>query len=177
VVAHCDIHLGETVCKEASHFIDDEGAHVAIDLTPTITAQEVTTFKLTPSEIGKFRSSFGPLFLERIDPGEAEALAHLVNEAGTFLICSADQIVFRVLGSLGRADQGVSLEEVLNRLGFGRKLDYKFGRPLCANERETPDPLLITVEGEEVTTRDDDHGEGDPGYRDLRGTEAERRRA
>lgn len=49
--------------------------------------------------------------------------------------------------------------------------------PLCANERETPDLLLISVEGEEVTTRDDHDDGGGPGCRDLRGSGAERRRA
>ena len=35
-----------------------------------------------------------------------------------FLISSADKIVYRVLGNMNRGHQGISLEEILNRIGL-----------------------------------------------------------
>lgn len=42
------------------------------------------------------------------------------------LICLADKIVFRILGNLKRGYQGVSLEEVLQRVGIGIDLPWQF---------------------------------------------------
>jgi len=50
---------------------------------------------------------FGPTYLERFDPGERESLAHLVTSADEYMICSADSIVFKVLGFLDRGEQGI----------------------------------------------------------------------
>jgi hypothetical protein len=43
-----------------------------------------------------------------------------------WLICSADGIVFGVLGRTGRAGQGISLEEILSQIGLGRKLEWQY---------------------------------------------------
>jgi hypothetical protein len=38
------------------------------------------------------------------------------------------RIVYRVLGNLGRRDQGVSLEEVLQKIGLGRKVGWQYSK-------------------------------------------------
>jgi len=63
-----------------------------------------------------------------IHAGEDETLAFLLNSAETWKVCAADKAVFRVLGFLDMAEQGVSLEEVLSDIGLGRALDWKFSK-------------------------------------------------
>ena len=45
-----------------------------------------------------------------------------------YLISSADKIVYRVLGNLNRAEQGISLQEVLQQVGLGRPLPHEFSK-------------------------------------------------
>src|SRR5205814_5781407 len=70
------------------------------------------------SEIRHFRERFDPVDVDQLDPGETEALAYLVQSTESFLITSGDAIVFRVLGLMGCGDQGISLEEVLQKVGL-----------------------------------------------------------
>jgi hypothetical protein len=126
LVARCDIHLAQTVLDEAHFYVDDQGDRQGIDLASHISANAITVFNLTPSQMDGFRAQFGPSYFEKLDPGETESLAHLLNQSGECHICSADKIVYRVLGCLSRPDQGVSLEEVLSQVGLGRKLETKF---------------------------------------------------
>ena len=48
------------------------------------------------------------------------------SETSTWLISSADAIVYRVLGGLRRRHQGISLEEVLDEIGLQRPLAYQY---------------------------------------------------
>ena len=65
-----------------------------------------------------FRSHFDDSYLGVLDDGEAESLAYLFDAKSDFLISSADKIVYRVLGNMHREDQGISLEEILNKIGM-----------------------------------------------------------
>jgi hypothetical protein len=58
-------------------------------------------------------NSFDSSYIEKLDAGEAESLAYLMNAHDEHSICSADAIVYRVLGNVDRGHQGASLEEVL----------------------------------------------------------------
>jgi hypothetical protein len=44
------------------------------------------------------------------------------------IICSADKIVFRVLGNLKRSNQGISFEEVLQGIGVSKALPRQFSK-------------------------------------------------
>ena len=63
-----------------------------------------------------------------IHAGEDETLAFLLNSVEDWKVCAADKAVFRVLGYLGRTEQGISLEEVLSEIGLGRASDWKFSK-------------------------------------------------
>jgi len=56
--------------------------------------------------VAGFCSKFDPTYMESLDPGEAESLAHLGASKETCMICSADKIVYRVLGNLDRSESG-----------------------------------------------------------------------
>lgn len=124
-VEKCEIILPETVVNEAKFSMAGEYAE-DIDLEPDTRAGRIKVVTAGTAELDAFLAQFGPAYLERLDPGETEALAYLIAHAETCLLCSADAIVFKVLGRLHRGEQGVSLEAILGRIGLGRKLEWRF---------------------------------------------------
>ena len=128
IIAVCDVHLAQTVIDEAQFFQDENGTRQEIDLTGSIKDGALTVFSLMPSDLGDLRAKFSPAYFEKLDPGETESLAYLLGQPEECRLCSADKIVFRVLGNLNRAQQGISLEEVLLGIGLSRKLSREFTR-------------------------------------------------
>lgn len=130
VVAACDLHLAETVVHESHFYEDDAGARHDFDLSPFIADGRIRQFAVQVDAVKRFVDGFGADYMEKLDAGEAESLAHLEKASDEHRICSADAIVFRVLGNLDRGDQGVSLQEVLEKLGLGRKLPTQFTKTM-----------------------------------------------
>ena len=128
VVAACEVHLAQTVIDEAQFFQDENGERQEIDLAASVNAGTIGVFNLIPADLTSFRATFAPAYLEKLDPGETESLAYLLSQPEECRLCSADKIVFRILGSLNRAEQGISLEEVLHAIGLSRKLSRQFTR-------------------------------------------------
>ena len=123
----CDIHLSKIIVEQEAHFyLDDDKERQNFDLKPYVESGQVTAFEVPISQITSFCSHFDPTYFERLDPGEAESLAYLVNSKETCLISSADSIVFRVLGNLGLGEQGISLQEILQKIGLEQKVKYQF---------------------------------------------------
>lgn len=120
LIAVCDVHLPRTVIDEAE-FYEADGDKRYIDLQPDIEQQRVQVFDVSISDVKTFRDQFDPLYVGGLDPGECEALAHLCRSTEAFLISSGDAIVYRVLGRLNKSDQGMSLEEVLQKIGLQQK--------------------------------------------------------
>jgi hypothetical protein len=91
-----------------------------IDLSDDINQGRIQVFAVVVSEVQAFRAKFDPVYLGDIDPGEAESLTYLVSAKVENLISSGDAIVFRILENLNREDQGISLEELLQRIGMNK---------------------------------------------------------
>jgi hypothetical protein len=91
VVARREIHLAQPVLDESQFFDDDQGGRHYIDLAPYVSAKSIHVFELKPSQLGAFRARFNPVYFERLDPGEAESLAYLLEQSGDCQICSADK--------------------------------------------------------------------------------------
>ena len=141
ILKQCDVHLSQTIATVEAHFFeDDQGERQDFDLSGYVTSGAVTVFDVSLAQYAELTKNFGPGYLERFDPGEREALAHLVTSNDTYKICSADSIVFKVLGFLGRAQQGVSLEEILQQTGFGRKMVWQFSKAF--REKYTKDGFV-----------------------------------
>jgi hypothetical protein len=128
LLERCDVHLAQIVVDESLYYLDDGGARHPIGLQPSIAAGTVTVFDPPHGELAAFTAKFKPGYVEKLDDGEAASLTHLTNRSDDCLICSADAIVYRVLGNLKLSEQGLSLEEILSKVGLGRALDWKFSK-------------------------------------------------
>lgn len=125
----CDIHLSRTVAQnEAQFYIDEHGSKQYFNLEQDINEGNITVFDIIPSELIEFRSQFDSTYFERLDLGEAESLAYLINSTKNCNICSADSIVYKVLGNLNKTEQGISLEEILQKVGLTQPLSWQFTR-------------------------------------------------
>jgi len=100
VVAECDLYISETVVGEAHFFEDDKGARHDFDLGPHIANGSIKEFSVPAADVKTFVDTFGLDYIEKLDAGEAESLAYLEHASDDHPICSADAIVFRVLGNL-----------------------------------------------------------------------------
>lgn len=122
----CDVHLPETVVDEAAFHDDEDDERHYIDLSDDISQGRVKTFSVPIGDLQRFQSKFDSLYIDQLDPGELEALAYLCDSNETFLISSGDAIVYRVLGRLSKGDQGISLEEILTKVGLQQSLPRQF---------------------------------------------------
>jgi len=126
VVERCEVLLARTVLDESKYFEKDDGNQERIELGREIETGRIKIVDVPLAALNSFQQRFRATFLERLDPGELESLAHLVEIDRGCSISSADAIVWRTLGALRLGDQGASLEEILGRIGQTRKLAEHF---------------------------------------------------
>ena len=130
VIEKCTVSLARSVTNEAHFFEDEEEQRHDFDLREYEESERIQVFSMTLSDIGAFSAQFDPVYFEKLDLGETESLAYLLrlDSAEDCYICSADKIIFRVLGNLSRGEQGISLEEILQQIGLGRELGLEFSK-------------------------------------------------
>jgi hypothetical protein len=81
---------------------------------------------VTPTKVKEFIDKFDISSKYAFEEGEDETLAYWFFQAKEHQVCSSDGAVFSILGYLGRDEQGVSLEEVLKKMGLSRQLEWKY---------------------------------------------------
>ena len=121
----CEVLLARTIFDEPFFYVNDLGDKVYFSLEEDLNAGRLKVFDVPPAEVIAFTSQFSGLY--KIDAGEAEALTFLFKAKEEHYICSADKVVFRILGSLMKGDQGLSLEHILRRCGLTKKIGEEFG--------------------------------------------------
>jgi hypothetical protein len=118
VLEKCEVLLARTVFELEAHFYEDkDGEQHHFDLQEDVDAGRVRVIDVPLADVQAFMDLFKPLYLGELDPGETESLAYLMKAKEEHLICSADKIVFRVLGALNRVEQGLALETLLKQIG------------------------------------------------------------
>ena len=130
IVSKHDITLANIVAHdEAQYWEDDSGEKHYFDLNADIESNRVTCIEVTNEQMAVFFAKFSPVYLDKLDAGEAESLAILLSSGERWLISSADAIVYKVLGRLMISEQGISLEEILQQTGLTLKdLAWQFTR-------------------------------------------------
>jgi hypothetical protein len=116
----CKVTLAETVRQEADYWVDHLGQTHQINLEPDIQTKRIQCISLSLDKIEKFKQTLGLKYLDKMDPGETESLAFLMESHESWLLSSGDEIVYKTLGRFNRAEQGISLQEILEKIGLSR---------------------------------------------------------
>ena len=87
----------------------------------------MTIHSVPVSRVLELKKGFGSILLDKLDAGEAELLSVVHSSFDSYRL-SADAVVFRVLAALGKSDQGVSLEELLQQIGLSRSVSWPFSK-------------------------------------------------
>jgi hypothetical protein len=119
VTAECEVYLSRIVIDDEVKYYHGRDRDQLVDLSPDVQAGRLHVFDVEMDDIKRFQDRFDPTYVERLDAGEAESLAHMLRSQEEYLISSADSIVYKVLGNLNMAEQGISLEEILQKIGHG----------------------------------------------------------
>jgi len=130
-IKKCDVTISQTVANQAS-YASRENKDIHIDLKHPQEQGLIEIIEVEPSVVKTFYEKFNLYYKADIHDGEKETLAFLDNSSENWRVCSADGAVFRVLGLLGRAEQGISLEEILKAVGLPQKLEWKYTKSFHA---------------------------------------------
>ena len=124
VVKAYDITLTRTVADdEVMYWKDESGVGNSIEIQKDIESGRIKCVDVPLSQVGAFKQRFDLSYYDRLDDGEAESLAFMLDSKEEWVISSANAIVFKVLGRLGLREQGISLEEILQKVGLSKSLD------------------------------------------------------
>ncbi len=122
--ANCNVHMTPAIIDEVIKLSFDY-TDQKVNLTSP-TQLNVTIHDVELPVIKSFWELFDSSYQGSIHK-EKETLAFLWNKQEQWFLCSADGAVFRVLGLLGKAERGISLEEVLQAIGLQQKnLEWRF---------------------------------------------------
>lgn len=149
----CEVHLSRIVAEKEVLYQQGDEYDEDIDLVPDIACSRVHIFDVPLSELKDFRDQFDTLYLGDLDDGEAESLAYMMKQPSSFTISSGDAIVYRVLGNLNRSGQGYSLEEILQRIGLARALEWPYSKAF--REKYSRDGELDMIQGRGSTRKTD----------------------
>ena len=118
-VNRCDVTISQTVADQAK-WASQEAQDIRIDLDPYAHQGRIKIIDIDASLAKSFFDRFDRLLQAEVHPGEKETLAFLCDSTEDWKLCSGDGAVFQVLGLLGKAEQGVSLEDILGQIGLSR---------------------------------------------------------
>jgi len=128
-IKYCDVSISRIIADDQALYTEDGKKH--IDLNPYEEQELIKIIDVKPSVVKTFYDEFDLLYQADIHDGEKETLAFLCDSSENWLVCSSDGAVFRVLGLLQRGNQSISLEEVLEKIGLSRKLEWKYTKKFC----------------------------------------------
>lgn len=127
LIAKNSVTVSRTVMGEVLYYREADGKKVLIDLAPYEQNRAISVIDVAAGDAAAFLREFDPSYIERLDAGELTSLFFLFKKMGAeSKICSADSIVYKVLGKLRRSEQGISLEELLAAAGCPKTLEEKF---------------------------------------------------
>lgn len=126
LVEKCELTIVRTVVEEAKYWEDNDGTQYAIDLSNDIKTGKVKYADVPLACVADFKQQFDSVYFDKLDPGEVESLTFMITSKEQWVMSSSDGIVFKVLGRLARGHQGISFEEVLEKIGLGRKVKRQY---------------------------------------------------
>ena len=95
------------------------GIPEAINLKRLISEGKIQEIEATQDEIKEFYNKFDSVFVEGLDPGEAESLSLVMHDkVGDSLFCTGDVPAIKALAMIGHSNRGISFEMILKRAGL-----------------------------------------------------------
>ena len=122
-ISNCDISMSRIIAEDQVLYTED--GQKKLDLNPYKEQDLIKVIDVEPSVVKTFYDKFDLLYQADVHDGEKETLAFLDNSSDNWLVCSSDHVVFKVLGRLNKADQCISLEEILKTIGLGQVSNWK----------------------------------------------------
>ena len=114
---------------EAIFYLTLEGQRIEIDLSAEVKKGRIREVVMSAADIEAVRKRFTPDFRERLDDGELEALAYLLeNPDEDMMFVSADGPAIQAVAMLDPDCRVISLAEVLDRCGYRKPLPDRFSR-------------------------------------------------
>lgn len=150
LISRIKVAVPSVVSHDEALFYSEKAAAIppAIDL-PHL-AKQGRIYELTASsdDLEAVRAVFDLAFIEGLHAGETEALALLLSgKAEDCLFCTGDRLAIQALALLGLADRGISLEEVLTRIGLQRALRFQYGEDFFKRNIRIGQQRRITGDG------------------------------
>jgi len=147
-IKECDVTISRIVAIQAK-YASQEYEDICIDLQPYEKQHLIKIIDLEPSVVKTFSNKFNLLYKAIIHDGEKETLAFLWASPENWLVCAADKAVFRVLGFLDKAKQGISLEEILKDIGQSRSnLEPEYTKKF--REKWTREGQIDFIQGQDL---------------------------
>jgi len=117
----CDVTISRIIAEDQALYIEDGTKQINLRLYEEL----VEIIDVDVSVVKSFYDKYNLLGKYDIHDGEKETLAFLCSSPQKWHVCSADHVVFQVLGWLNKADQGISLEEIFKDTGLRPVSDWK----------------------------------------------------
>jgi hypothetical protein len=122
-IGRCDVNVSRIIAEDQALYTEDGLKH--IDLAPYDQQGRIKVLDINASAVKAFYDESGLLRKYDVHDGEKETLAFLCTSSENWRVCSADRVVFTILGRVNRANQGISLEEILEAIGIGLGSKWK----------------------------------------------------
>jgi hypothetical protein len=129
LVEQCHIMVPSIVVHDEAKFYSRElgGIHEDINLSKLVQEGKISELAATDKELADLYAVFDNVFIEGIDPGEAEALALLrAGKAAEAHFCTGDASAIKALAMLGISEHGISLETLLAKFGLQKRLRVQY---------------------------------------------------
>ncbi len=123
----CDVTISKTVVQQECLYYEEDGARYDIDFPFEQSAQkgQIKIIEVNSSESKQEIGKLNNLNYD-IHAGEMESITFLLRSPQDYIICAADGAVFRFLAYIGKKEKGISLEEILSKIGLDCQLEWRF---------------------------------------------------
>lgn len=139
---------GKVLDSEVVFWDAGDGVGHTIYLGEDAAAGRITVERAEPAQIVELLNRFDPTVRERVDQGELEAITLLLRwDHPRPEFCTADRMAVVALCLLGESSLLVSLENLLQRVGLGRLLQWRFSDKAMTQWRGEGQARRLSGEG------------------------------
>ncbi len=149
LLARGSLAVPSVVAHDEAFFYDSELSEVPrpIHLPTLIRDGKIQELSAAADELRAVAQIFDRVFLEGLHEGEMEALALLQGGRYALKFCTADKMAIHALAMMDRAEDGISLETVLQQAGLQKPLERQFTQEYFTAHLTRGSQRRITGEG------------------------------